>query len=1250
MSNPDERPIKPSPVVRKRSPLERLFVWGGILLLLAVVLVEWRARAGYDATFSELQLKLRDGKRVPIADLPGHIRGFAYQGEETNGRRRWVTLKWPSLFKRHMLRLGVADQNQVYFVEPYDNDEPVGKAPANAVTRQNLPRGLPAGYENVVALTATEISPVQEMGGILLRELIRQGLLIAAQDELGLGTIDPSLGESIPAEDSPRSFPFTVKIATQSSEKPDTALAPAKKYLVKIELSRPTLDGKPFNSTDLELTIPAENRIESLAEQVAALSRGPFVEVWTKAGYKKSTRHNAVRKADAPEDRLDIVSQFALLRETHSQLSALGESPELIGRLVRAYANLGNLTDYHWSSASKVFKARALIYAERLILSSGKSPFSQAHRAYALAMTGRHGSALTAIQAAISVKGQPVPDWGPVIAAYCEFKPQSLEQIEGPSKELAYYLQVRLIDTQGDAGREDDLKKIERFLRMNGACFRAAEVLGDMHTLGPQQMLSHTYEEMWPEVYSRLAKIQDFPGPALKIAQAASDGRTRQPRVEFAMREKLIGELKIAATDDRRDNYPSWAVLEAMFRDESFVQVSHITQAQALWLGVPVDHTLVELKPLYGGHRFARYVDAHTLRGRPFADAVSEFLKDIDLSQCDTPMFPVMQSGMSGQAVIENKELNKAIMIHRDDIYEDVVRLFMIGTGSAQAMAISPHCPRFIAASLNTADFDGHAQELEERYSNSAVILSAIADKHRVREHWDDAIRCLKKSIAISPSHSTYEKLAGIYKSQENFDNWQDALERAIELPSFGLETAKLQVEIAESLMQRGEWKKAEPFAREAGASGAGWAMKTEARCAEGLGHWKEAEAIVKGMSHRYTDALPEWYFWCARTGRGNLAEAAALAEPYWISMTPPLDPTQVRYLATKQILEGDLDAAKATVADVYKDVDGPAGSPAHMQASMRRNDVLAGFFAAILAELSGDDKLRDSLLKKIEQELETYEVNGDLLNLIYGVLSGEERGRWNPQEFERVIVNANNGDITYYCYFAGLLLAKHGQQELADEYMHLAATAFETKRMGCVLANHALRKAQKPIGPMRLSNAPDSIEPIDRLLTKAKHEVSSKSRPDLAKPLFDKAVELRQDFVPSRIERARFSESQGNYVDAIADYEEAIRLDPRCFAAHAGLAWLLATCEVDRIRDGQKALTHAQLAKELKFYKSGRAMQVLAAAHAELGHFKEALDLEIQSLSSRDFGLDPELHDQFYKADKPYRQKLRSKGVKQNQ
>jgi tetratricopeptide (TPR) repeat protein len=112
-------------------------------------------------------------------------------------------------------------------------------------------------------------------------------------------------------------------------------------------------------------------------------------------------------------------------------------------------------------------------------------------------------------------------------------------------------------------------------------------------------------------------------------------------------------------------------------------------------------------------------------------------------------------------------------------------------------------------------------------------------------------------------------------------------------------------------------------------------------------------------------------------------------------------------------------------------------------------------------------------------------------------------------------------------------------------------------------------------------------------------------------------------------------------YELAIADYEKAIAINPDLANAHNGLAWMLATCPSDNIRNGEKALAHASAACKLTKTSSPANLDTLAAAYAEMGDFdnavsaqKAAFELLEDANEKIEFGLRLEL----YKSGKPYR------------
>ena len=55
--------------------------------------------------------------------------------------------------------------------------------------------------------------------------------------------------------------------------------------------------------------------------------------------------------------------------------------------------------------------------------------------------------------------------------------------------------------------------------------------------------------------------------------------------------------------------------------------------------------------------------------------------------------------------------------------------------------------------------------------------------------------------------------------------------------------------------------------------------------------------------------------------------------------------------------------------------------------------------------------------------------------------------------------------------------------------------------------------------------------------------------------------------------DRGQIYAMQGQWGQAIADMNTAVRLDPSDIEAHVSLAWTLATCSETKLRDGAKAV-----------------------------------------------------------------------------
>ncbi len=120
-------------------------------------------------------------------------------------------------------------------------------------------------------------------------------------------------------------------------------------------------------------------------------------------------------------------------------------------------------------------------------------------------------------------------------------------------------------------------------------------------------------------------------------------------------------------------------------------------------------------------------------------------------------------------------------------------------------------------------------------------------------------------------------------------------------------------------------------------------------------------------------------------------------------------------------------------------------------------------------------------------------------------------------------------------------------------------------------------------------------------------------------------------------------------YKEAIAQYEEALRLKPDMFLPHNTIAWLQATQKDPEIYDPKSALVHAQKAAELTKdqltgkYTDPKTLDTLAVAQGANAMFDEAVRTATLAIEiSRQKGQKAQVKKiqkrlDLYKQNKPY-------------
>ncbi|MDR1925246.1 MAG: tetratricopeptide repeat protein [Planctomycetaceae bacterium] len=150
----------------------------------------------------------------------------------------------------------------------------------------------------------------------------------------------------------------------------------------------------------------------------------------------------------------------------------------------------------------------------------------------------------------------------------------------------------------------------------------------------------------------------------------------------------------------------------------------------------------------------------------------------------------------------------------------------------------------------------------------------------------------------------------------------------------------------------------------------------------------------------------------------------------------------------------------------------------------------------------------------------------------------------------------------------------------------------------------------------------------------------------------YKNALELLDPLVKEQPENLGLLRLKGNillsmrrHTDAVKVFEAVIKADPTDKTTLNNLSWILSTSTIDMIRDGKRALELAEQACKLTDYKAAYILSTLAAAYAELGDFKKAIEFSEKSIElSKE---DPNVRDRVevlkeeletYKKNMPYR------------
>jgi tetratricopeptide (TPR) repeat protein len=882
--------------------------------------------------------------------------------------------------------------------------------------------GHPTGVTEVGQIRGFQI-------GLLAREIIRQAILVAARDELGLPTRDELLGDAAPD--------------AKGSETADFALIARLNGPASVRISRDVADKEPLLKHDVHPAAGIHDLVD-LAKAAEAMSRTEFPQALKALGLEgtpnaRRPEADLTGSVDERLENLGFVDPLAAVRELHAAIRNDGESPARLGALVRGYAQLGVLNEFLWSSAHKVFKARAFLYAQRLIAHDPKSPWGLWHRAYIEALAGLHQRALDDLNEARNLargKDAPkAPAWADTLAAYCRFDLVGLKKIAGPQAKFAGFL--RLLALEYPHHSDVALRAAKEVLATAPGCFRAHDV---MYRVGGVSNL-HIATMYAPQVLTQAV-------PARIRAIGSLPASVHEPINGNAGEVALVEALERAGEPGEDAGEPSWAVLGSLIRETRFVLVQHRLYFMTQWWHVPVEEFWNEARSLVARHRFQPYLLTMAI-GTPKADQAFADSFDTswrtDLEYAEDVM--IQKLGTISDA--KRRPAWSLVQLHMDHLVRDFAtqsdlywkpnagdpssnqhRELLIHNAN-KILLLSPENP-YAMSQLIEMDWEAIQPRLadwEKKHGDFFPLVGAVARRYSVLKQYEKAREFLERYIAELPEHWAYERLAKNYFEQGDTARWLATLDQYLAAgEDHGLDHAKVRVEIADYYMGKSMWAKAQPYAEAAAETWAGWAMQCAVRCYEGMQDWERAELWVRRLSERYPDSsLRAWLKFCQRTGHGDIAAARALVEQFGADAgdagaiadrAQPADPLQDGYSAW---LQGSTKEAMESMRKAYEST-----SP-----------LLAGCALMVLADETGDAAQRDAILNDLRTKHRTKAPKMfDVLEMFRDSFARGDKELPDLKALDRAVGDVKPNARGNTEFYVGWLLRKRGKGQDAEAYL----------------------------------------------------------------------------------------------------------------------------------------------------------------------------------------------------------------------
>jgi len=759
------------------------------------------------------------------------------------------------------------------------------------------------------------------------RELVREAFLIAARDEIGVLTRDELLGESRPDNDHTLALRFHYVMPGEENDGGP---------LRQLSFRRTDSEGREtkFLDYDFTLWISDHSGYMRVLQGVERLSREDFAQSLKSAGMKKfaspkdvavdeTETENALQSIDRLLDNLSLVSQYDAVRQTHQWIRNTGETPPLLQRLVRGYAQLYLLSEHHFLKTRFVFQSRALLYAQRIVAKYGEIRENLELRGAVFAYITYFELARESFAQADSKNPAADADatlsqWIEIARAYADYDFAAMETLmkehePNPLAKLVYYLMHEYtLDTK-------TARRVGRELSENFSCMRILDGIAGITSFDPIYAADgKEYTEYYDKTLSEeLLNVKGLPvgvAETVKKQPARSGGglaslfgssRSNDTDDRFQKRKQILDS--ILATPEKDDACEmSWQALAHLIREESVIQIYHVARGIRGHNGDPASWLKAAL-PVYQGHPLEKVLRCLVRNSDAILPLKNEIASETPpYSFADiTTYYLWVFTALSGQTT-EKTHLtpDEMAMAQIDwDCYRDLYYVWKIielnrgrftppsldkSTLAAQLIRSTPHSPLSVVGKI-----DYHWQYDEDDvlkwcddFHRFPSVLRRIYDWipwYSLKSVRDQKIQLLRFIYEHSGTRQDVSALTTRLIPEGKSEEALEILEHYLTTSDAedNLSRYVIAGEIARILMQEKRFDEALKYAKLAGSCYSASGLRVLAECHEVMGNFAEAQETFYRLARNYStykDETLRWAIFCQRVDSPEWEKAKSTA------------------------------------------------------------------------------------------------------------------------------------------------------------------------------------------------------------------------------------------------------------------------------------------------------------------------------------------------------------------------------------